>query len=1059
MSHTPQQFSGFAKDILSSAENKARVKFSILENLATTITSHSLSTEGGWPNITLPFFEREARSLLNISGAEFIAFAPLITEEEKAAWEEYSVENQGWLREGLDFLGRDDVVLEPIIDNVYEKTFDDGSGTVAPNGTHVPLWQISPTPVNSELVNKDLYSISFIRDKLEASLAIRRGLLSKVLNLEFLLRFSPIETYQPQARSLLIQPVYKSFDDDAEIGGFVFSVLAWSTYFTGVLPESENGLLVDVKDTCGSAFTYRIDGPIAHPVNFEDEEVIHKDVYTDRTFLPDTHYDNVPGIVDSCDYTMSVFSTEDFRNEYQTNGPVRVTVIVGAAFVLSMLTFFLYDYIVRRRQNSLQNQADRTSAIVDSLFPQNVQDRLLQGEGNRKASMKTFESTNLNDYNLDHNSAPIADLFPETTIMFADLVGFTAWSSAREPAQVFTLLETVYSAFDQIARKRGVFKVETVGDCYVAAVGLPRPRKDHAVVMARFAQDCLAKMSSLVKELEVTLGPDTADLGMRFGIHSGPVTAGVLRGERARFQLFGDTMNTCSRVESTGKINKIHLSEASANLIRGAGKGHWVTERSDKVEAKGKGTMQTFWLQPKSVCLAATASSSDVTSEAQSEDMNRQSSENAREAAVGSAASNETTNGISEKQKRLVTWNVDILSRILRNIVAHRHNTEAENDSRGVLRSLEQAYQTKSEPVFDEIVEIIQLPEYKQLSVSEEMDANSVELDSLVLNQLEEYVMTIAAMYHDNPFHNFEHASHVAMSVVKLLSRIVSPIHTEDNSKEVHDNTYGITSDPLTQFAVVLSALIHDVDHPGVPNAQLVKEGQGIAKVYKNRSIAEQNSVDLAWDLLMDSAFTELRDIIYGNRNEFKRFRNLVVNTVMATDIMDKDLKALRNSRWEKAFDGSHHDDSPRDTINRKATIVIEHLIQASDVAHTMQHWHIYRKWNQRLFEELYLAYVNGRSTTDPTEFWFEGEIGFLDFYVIPLARKLKECGVFGVSSDEYLNYALQNREEWRSRGKEIVAEYVEGIAYNKKEKGLTTARPPKFDGAMNQQKLSANSA
>lgn len=78
-----------------------------------------------------------------------------------------------------------------------------------------------------------------------------------------------------------------------------------------------------------------------------------------------------------------------------------------------------------------------------------------------------------------------------TTVMFADLVGFTAWSSVREPAHVFTLLETIYSAFDKIAKRRRVFKVETVGDCYVAVAGLPEPRRDHAVVMARFSHECL----------------------------------------------------------------------------------------------------------------------------------------------------------------------------------------------------------------------------------------------------------------------------------------------------------------------------------------------------------------------------------------------------------------------------------------------------------------------------------------------------------------------------------------------------------------------------------------
>ena len=88
----------------------------------------------------------------------------------------------------------------------------------------------------------------------------------------------------------------------------------------------------------------------------------------------------------------------------------------------------------------------------------------------------------------------------------ADIAGFTAWSSVREPSQVFTLLETVYHAFDLIAKRRHVFKVETVGDCYVAVTGLPEPRKDHAVIMGRFARDCMDRMRQLSSQLEVTLG-------------------------------------------------------------------------------------------------------------------------------------------------------------------------------------------------------------------------------------------------------------------------------------------------------------------------------------------------------------------------------------------------------------------------------------------------------------------------------------------------------------------------------------------------------------------------
>lgn len=214
-------------------------------------------------------------------------------------------------------------------------------------------------------------------------------------------------------------------------------------------------------------------------------------------------------------------------------------------------------------------------------------------------------------------------------------------------------------------------------------------------------------------------------------------------------------------------------------------------------------------------------------------------------------------------------------------------------------------------------------------------------------------------------------------------------------------------------------------------NTQLVKEGSRLAKYYQGKSVAEQNSVDLAWDLFMNDEFNELRKTICVDESELKRFRQLVVNSVMATDIMDKELIALRNARWEKAFYGKGQTEREDETVarNRKATIVIEHLIQASDVAHTMQHWHVYRKWNERLFTELYKAFREGRSEKNPVEFWYNGEMGFFDFYIIPLAKKLKDCGVFGVSSDEYLNYATQNRQEWEVKGLQIVEEYQERLA------------------------------
>jgi hypothetical protein len=110
-----------------------------------------------------------------------------------------------------------------------------------------------------------------------------------------------------------------------------------------------------------------------------------------------------------------------------------------------------------------------------------------------------------------------------------------------------------------------------------------------------------------------------------------------------------------------------------------------------------------------------------------------------------------------------------------------------------------------------------------------------------------------------------------------------------------------------------------------------------------------------------------------------------------------------------------------------------------------MQHWHIYRRWNEKFFIECYQAYLDGRAEKNPAKTWYEGEIGFFDFYIIPLAKKLKECGVFGVSSDEYLSYAMQNREEWKERGAEMVKEMVR----NARRRDLAAAKRDRKEAAL----------
>jgi 3'5'-cyclic nucleotide phosphodiesterase len=274
----------------------------------------------------------------------------------------------------------------------------------------------------------------------------------------------------------------------------------------------------------------------------------------------------------------------------------------------------------------------------------------------------------------------------------------------------------------------------------------------------------------------------------------------------------------------------------------------------------------------------------------------------------------------------------------------------------------------------------------------------------------------------------------VVLSATKLLKRILAPddvkqqMEATTTMKSLHEHTFGIASDPICQFGVVFSALIHDCGHCGISNARLAIEEPMIAEKYDGRSIAEQRSLEIAFELLNQPRFKKLRACIYHNEDECVRFRHVVVNSVMATDIFDKEWTALRNARWNTAFHEKAKEKAPDSVLdmNRKATIVLEHIILASDVAHTMQHFFIYQKWNERLFQEMYNAFLVGRSEKDPSIGWYGGELWFYDNYIIPLAHKLKECGVFGVNSDEYLDYAMQNRQEWEQKGAAMVEAMVE---------------------------------
>ncbi|CAB9515791.1 Receptor-type guanylate cyclase gcy [Seminavis robusta] len=1039
-------FERFSRTLAEAALEEQKNVRDALRTIATTISSQAMAANisDNWPNVRIPMFGLHAQNAMAQAKVEFLSWTPRVSAEQYDSYIEFVNANyKEIVDEGHMFYYGDlsRISTDPRFSRpppFIAAVGPEGFGPDKPRDAYWPN-QIYAPPDLSYALNTNIGSFRNVEPAVEALEHLQYetvftgssssgsrasdGILGAEVHATYHSQFNGT-TKTPHG--YVLHPVHQDpLDQSSSIVGMISAGFAFDASLRNLIPDGVQGITCVVTSNMAANFSYVVDGQNAFFLGMEDHHESKYDEYAvqmDLALHTNPKFTTTPG---HAQYQMHIYPSDRFRATYDSNTPEIFAAAIAVTFVIVAIVFLVYDLFVFKRNENLVAKAAQSNAIVTSLFPEHMRERLMHEKEEDqltkdKAGRRKTLSGSLSDGNFDKKTSrvhkPLADLYLDTTVLFADITGFTAWSSVREPSQVFVLLETLFQSFDSIAKKRRVFKVETVGDCYVAVSGLPKPRTDHPIAMCRFARDILAKMRTLTKALEVTLGPDTGDLDLRVGIHSGPVTAGILRGDRSRFQLFGDTMNVCQRVESSGKAGRIHASKETAELLKSMGKESWLDKRTHAVNAKGLGEMVTYWIS------VAGERAGSVTSRGSFDDLH-----------FGTARNSHTNflkpfKALDARMNRLISWNCEMLLEIMQQVVARRTAKQAMTISQQNKVVLPEKENTN--PI-DQVKEIIQLPDFDAEAAERQQNPEDVEIPSQVVEELHLLVSEVARLYNDNPFHNFDHASHVVMSVIKLMRRIMAPSDTDqaESAAKLHDHTYGITSDPLTQFACAFSALIHDADHLGVSNAQLVKEGTDLAVKYKERSVAEQNSLDLSWELLMEPRFETFRSFVFSDSAELTRFRQLVVNSVMSTDIVDKDMKTLRNGRWDKAFKKGDNvdfkDESKTDEVNRKATIVIEHIIQASDISHTMQHWHVYRKWNQNLFEELYVAYLNGRMDKDPATFWYKGEFGFFDFYIIPLTKKLKECGVFGVSSGEFLNYATKNREMWELHGKEAVAEMI----------------------------------
>jgi adenylate cyclase len=246
--------------------------------------------------------------------------------------------------------------------------------------------------------------------------------------------------------------------------------------------------------------------------------------------------------------------------EWFTTTMLALNVVVGGSIVFTLLAIF-----AQQRRNALaalRVEQEKAENLLLNILPASIADRLK-----------------------DETQQPIADQFGAASILFADVVDFTPWSERRPADEVVGFLDHLFSHFDTLAGRYGLEKIKTIGDCYMVAAGVPSPRPDHARALALMALDMVAAMQSAD-----AVGHQ--GLEIRVGINSGPVVAGVIGRKRFLYDLWGDAVNTASRMESHGTPGRIQVTRATRDLLA----DEFELEPRGMIPVKGKGEIEAWYL-------------------------------------------------------------------------------------------------------------------------------------------------------------------------------------------------------------------------------------------------------------------------------------------------------------------------------------------------------------------------------------------------------------------------------------------------------------------------------
>jgi class 3 adenylate cyclase len=249
---------------------------------------------------------------------------------------------------------------------------------------------------------------------------------------------------------------------------------------------------------------------------------------------------------------------------------------VTSAFAILAIMSYVYSEAARKAEIQLELERQKSERLLLNILPVSIAHRLKEG------------------------NSVIADHFDSATVLFSDIVGFTALSEKISPSEVVEHLNLLFSAFDDLVEKHNLEKIKTIGDAYMVAGGFPELSSRHPNKVSALALDML-------EAVETCNCATMHQLSIRIGIHTGPAVAGIIGIKKFAYDVWGDTVNIASRMESSGLPGKIQLSEETADIVG----DEFVLEVRGEVEVKGKGCLKTYWLVGRRDGGASAGDSSD----------------------------------------------------------------------------------------------------------------------------------------------------------------------------------------------------------------------------------------------------------------------------------------------------------------------------------------------------------------------------------------------------------------------------------------------------------------